>query len=318
MKSGPPIVTVTLNPAIDQTLHIPGFAAGRVNRVTASHSHAGGKGINVACVLADLGHPVTATGFLGRKNVDVFEAAFERKGIGDGCIRIEGETRTGIKIVDPLIGETTDVNFPGLLPTQDEMDALLRRIDDLAAPGAWFVLSGSVPAGLPDDVYAGLIATLRGKECPAVLDTSGPPLRAALAPVIQPDVIKPNVEELSALLGRPLDHPAAVRDAAASLVASGMKCVVVSMGGEGAVFVDRERALLARPPLVEVRSTVGAGDAMVAGIVSALIQNLPLDEVARTATACGAYAVTEIGAGFADPAAYRNLLGRVEIEPLEH
>lgn len=309
-----PVVTVTLNPAIDQTLSVPGFAAGRVNRVAESRSHAGGKGVNVACVLADLGVEAVATGFLGAENAGPFETAFARKGIADRFVRIAGCTRVGIKVVDPRTRQTTDINFPGLMPREEEVGELFGRIAALAGPGRWFVLSGSVPAGLRDGVYAGLIDAIHGKGGRVVLDTSGRPLREALA--ARPEVMKPNVDELGELVGGALDTPAAVRAAGESLLDQGVHRVVVSMGGDGAVFVDRGRALLARPPRVEVRSTVGAGDAMVGGIVYATVQGLSLEDLARTATACGAYAVTRIGAGIEDPAEYRKLMEKVHIEPL--
>ena len=151
-----------------------------------------------------------------------------------------------------------------------------------------------------------------------LLDTSGRPLRAALAKA--PEVVKPNVDELNELVVRTLDSPAAVRTAAESLLERGIGRVVVSMGGDGAVFAERGQALLARPPKVEVISTVGAGDAMVAGIIYATIQGSSLADLARTATASGAYAVTRLGPGIEDRAALNNLLnnliGQVEVETL--
>lgn len=295
------VVTVTLNPAIDQTLSIPGFAAGQVNRVAESRSDAGGKGVNVASFLADLGLPVTATGFLGADNAGLFETLFQRKGIEDRFVRIAGSTRVGIKIVDG--SQTTDINFPGLSPTADDLAELSDRILALAEPGRWFVLSGSVPPGVPSGVYASMIDAIHGKGGCVALDTSGPALKEALAS--RPEVVKPNVDEI----GRPSDLLKAARDL-------GVPRVVISMGGDGALFVDGEEALLARPPKVEVRSTVGAGDAMVAGIVYGLIHDLPLEETARFATASGAYAVTRVGSGIEDPGRHRELMNRVEIERL--
>jgi 1-phosphofructokinase len=317
-----PVVTVTLNPAIDQTLSIPGFAAGQVNRVAESRSHAGGKGVNVACFLADLGVEsgieVIATGFLGSENAGLFEAAFAQRNISDRFVRLPGCTRVGIKIVDGWTHETTDINFPGLRPERKDIDQLFDGIAALAAPGRWFVLSGSVPAGAPHGIYAGLIQLIHEKGGRVMLDTSGRPLRAALANA--PDVVKPNVDELRELMARTLNipgkAPAAVHAAAQSLLDRGIGRVVVSMGGDGAVFVDRGQALLARPPKVTVRSTVGAGDAMVAGIVYATIHDSSLADLARTATASGAYAVTRVGPGIEDRAALESLKEQVEIETL--
>lgn len=310
----PPIITVTLNPAIDQTLSIPGFAVGEVNRVAESRSDAGGKGVNVASCLADLGLEVVATGFLGAENVALFESLFERKRIGDRFVRITGATRIGLKIVDGQTGQTTDINFPGLSPRDQDVSELRERIASLATPGGWFVLSGSIPTRVPDGIYADLIDAIHAKGASVALDTSGPALRQALAG--RPEVMKPNVDELSELVDRPLDTPGAVLEAARSLLDGGVRRVVVSMGSAGAIFVDQGQSLLARPPQVTVRSTVGAGDAMVAGIVAATLGDLPLEDIARTATACGALAVTRIGAGVDDLAELESLKSEVEIESL--
>jgi 1-phosphofructokinase len=298
------VVTVTLNPAIDQTLSIPGFAAGQVNRVAESRCDAGGKGVNVAGVLADLGAEVIATGFLGADNAAPFENLFLRKRIEDRFVRIAGSTRVGIKIVDGH--ETTDINFPGLSPNADDLAELNGLIAALAGPGRWFVLSGSVPPGVPSGIYAAMIDSIHGKGGCVALDTSGAALREALAS--RPEVVKPNLEELSELVGH---EPGDLRAAAQAL---GARRVAVSMGEAGALFVDGDSALLARPPRVPVRSTVGAGDAMVAGLVYGMIRELPLEEAARFATACGAYAVTRVGSGIEDPGEHRELMSRVEIE----
>jgi 1-phosphofructokinase len=309
------VVTVTLNPAIDQALSVPGFAAGRVNRVAGSRSHAGGKGVNVACFLADLGSDVVATGFLGAENAEIFEATFAGRGIVDRFVRVPGPTRAGLKIVDDQTGQTTDINFPGLTPRSEDRAELFERIASLVKPGGWFVLSGSVPAGAPDGVYAEMIDLIRDLDGQVVLDTSGAPLREALASA--PEIIKPNVEELGELAGRTLATIADVRAAGESLLKPGTLLVVVSMGAEGALFIDHGGALLARPPRVAVRSTVGAGDAMVAGIAHGLIQDMHLADLARFATATGAYAVTRIGPGVADPGELRRLIEQVEVESLK-
>jgi 1-phosphofructokinase family hexose kinase len=310
------VVTVTLNPAIDQTLSIPGFAANQVNRVAASRSDAGGKGVNVASVLADFGVGVIATGFLGADDPELFENLFVRKGIEGRFVRIAGSTRIGIKIVDDRTGQTTDINFPGLAPRAEEVEELVARVAGLAEPGGWFVISGSVPPGVPSGLYVRLIQEIHGRGGWVVLDTSGPPLREALA--AGPEVVKPNLQELSELAGRDLDTPAAVEAAAEPLFEQGVRRVVISMGGDGALFLERgplgEHALRARPPRVDVRSTVGAGDAMVAGLVAATIWGLPLEEVARMGTAAGAYAVTQAGAGIGDWTEFERLRSAVEIE----
>ncbi len=289
------VVTVTPNPAIDWTVDVPGFTAGAVNRVAGQRSRAAGKGVNVAVSLADHGLAVAATGFLGRGNAAPFEALFARKGIADRFVRVAGETRVGIKIVDPEKRETTDVNFPGPEVAPEEVRSLLERVAELASTRPWFVLAGSLPPGVDATLYRDLVRALREAGCRTVLDASGEALRHALDAA--PGVVKPNVHELEALLGRPLPTVEAVAGAARSLLARGVGLAVVSMGAEGALFVREDAVVQAVPPGVEVRSTVGAGDAMVAGIVAGELGGLPLAETARLATAFSLAALTGADAG---------------------
>lgn len=294
------VVTVTLNPAIDQTLVIPYFAAGTVNRVQASRLDAGGKGINVASFLADFGQPAIATGFLGADNDDIFCRLFAQKGIADRCVRIAGQTRIGVKVADPALRQTTDINFPGQAPTPADIERLFAILRDLAAIHEWFVLSGSIPAGVSTGIYADIVGTLAGKK--VVLDTSGEGLRRAVA--AGPWLIKPNADELREFTGRPLETHAEIIAAARGLMQQhAIASVVVSMGREGALFLEGDEALWAIPPAVEVKSTVGAGDALVAGIVSGKRQGLPLAECARLAMAFSVTAIGQVGHGLPSVAA---------------
>lgn len=275
------VVTVTLNPAIDRTVTIPNFTAGEVNRVEAVRSNPGGKGVNVAAALADYGHRVAVTGFLGRENTASFEALFTGKKIADHFVRIAGQTRVGIKITDPELHQTTDINFPGPGSTPADMDALMEQLSSLDAD--YFVLAGSLPPGIDPAIYARFIQTLRSHGRRAVIDTSGEALRHAIEAA--PFLIKPNIHELEALLGETLPDTQAVIKAARRLIARGIEKVVVSMGKDGSCFVTADKVVTARPPNVEVRSTVGAGDAMVAGIIAGQLDNLPLTRCAQLATA---------------------------------
>lgn len=308
----PDVVTVTLNPAIDRTVTISNFAASAVNRVEHMSERPGGKGINVAAALADYGHRTAVLGFLGRENLTAFTAFFAAKGIEDRCLRLAGETRTGIKIVDPVRGQTTDVNFPGLSPQAGDLAALREQIAGLSA--GWCVLAGSLPPGVGVGIYREFIGLLKKRGVRVLLDSSGEALRQALQ--AKPDIIKPNVHELEALLGVALPDMAAVIVAARTLVAGGVGLVVVSCGAEGACFVTAHEVVTVRPPMVTVRSTVGAGDAMVAGIVAAQLRGLLLTECARLATAFSLQALTRDGSGLESNASaeIEAFLGRVKVE----
>ncbi len=283
------ITTLTLNPAIDRTVTISDFRQGAVNRVEHARDRPGGKGINVAAALAGQGQRVAALGFLGRENEAPFKAFFAARGIEDRCLRLQGHTRVGIKIADPVRGETTDINFPGLAPSAGDLDVLREQIAAHRS-GGWCVLAGSLPPGVSADIYREFIDVLKGNGVHTVLDTSGDALREALK--AGPHIIKPNVHELEGLLERALPTEDDVVGAARELVAGGVELVVVSRGADGACFVTADRVVTARPPEVEVHSTVGAGDAMVAGLVAGKILKLPLSGCARLATAFSLSALT--------------------------
>lgn len=302
------VATVTLNPAIDRTVAVAGLAPGAVNRAEHVGDRPGGKGVNVAAALAEQGHRAVALGFLGHDNESAFTAFFSALGVRDRCLRLPGATRVGIKIIDTVRGGTTDLNFPGLAPAPADLAALLRQLEELDA--RWCVLAGSLPPGVPADFYARATARLKARGVHVALDTSGEPLRAALA--ARPDFIKPNVHELAAHLGRPLPTEDAAVEAARELVASGVGTVAVSRGGDGAVFVTASEVVIARPPAIPVRSTVGAGDAMVAGYVAARLRGISLAETARLATAFSLHALTRSDSD-ADPrAAVAAFVPRVE------
>jgi 1-phosphofructokinase family hexose kinase len=307
------VVTVTPNPALDQTVWVPGFAAGEVNRVEREETTPGGKGVNVAAFLASFGVPVAATGFLGRANAGLFEDFLAARGIGASFVPVPGATRTGVKIVDEKAGTTTDINFPGFAVTDADLDALEDAVRRLAAADCWFVLAGSLPRDAPAQTYRGLADAVHAAGGSVALDTSGLALSEAL--LARPELVKPNRAELEELVGRPLPDRAALQAAARELAASGIRTVVVSLGAEGALFVRDGEAAFATPPPVPVVSTVGAGDAMVAGTVLGTLRELPLPEVAALATACSAVAIGRVGPHL-DPAGVEQTAAAVVVEEL--
>lgn len=309
------VVTVTLNPAIDQTVMIPRFAAGSVNRVKDFRSDPGGKGVNAAAFLADYGVPVVATGFLGAENPRLFEHFFERKKITDRFVRITGSTRTGIKISDEINQQTTDINFPGQAPTKTDLEKLFATIDDLCAEDRWFVVAGSIPSGIPSGVYLDLIDAVVKKGGIVAVDASGKALWRSVTAA--PALVKPNLFELQELCGQALDSRDDVVRAARRLLDTGLMTVVVSMGEEGALFVEEDEVVLAIPPRVRVKSTVGAGDAMLAGVIAGKIENRALMECARLATAFSVVAVTHIGAGLPERTAVAEIEYDVQLYSLE-
>ena len=307
------IATVTLNPAIDQTVRVDHFRPNTVNYAQTMRFAAGGKGVNVASVLADVGYDVAVTGFLGQENADIFEQFFASKHIDDQFVRIPGQTRIGVKIVDEANQQTTDINMPGLPPPSGAMDILFKTIERLASSCDWFVLSGTLPAGAPASTYATLITQLKEYGKQVALDTSRDALREGI--VAGPTIVKPNIDELQQLTGQSLTDDVALEQAARQLLEGGIRLVVISMGERGAMFVDAATTLIAVPPAVKVKSTVGAGDAMVAGLIAGQVQGLSLPDCARLATAFSLRTITHAGSQLPAHEALQAYVQQVSIHP---
>ncbi len=310
------MVTVTLNPAIDHTVAIPGFRANGVNRVSNEQRTAGGKGINVSSFLADYGIPSVVTGFLGRTNAGLFESHFAAKDLEDRFVRVDGENRVNLKILNHADNEVTDINFPGLRPTADDQAKLESVLGVLGHEHDWFVLSGSLPLSLPCGTYASLVAMLRHRRRKVLLDVSGEALRQALK--AQPTAIKPNARELEEALNRPLSTPSDLIKAAGEILQSGVECVVISRGAAGALFMKQEEALSARYlGTPSIQTTVGAGDALVAGFLAASLDGLNLDAAARLAIAFSISALQRTGTVLAPRPDLLKLAEFVEVRSLD-
>lgn len=301
-------VTLTPNPGIDRTYAVGAVVRGEVLRAPRDWVEAGGKGINVARVLhahgADARAVLPVGGPTGRAVTELLEAA----GLELRPVPIAGDLRCNVTLTEES-GAVTKVNAAGPRLADDELEALLsaaaaavaeqprwRGLRRGARPTTWFVACGSLTPGAPDDLLARAVARVRAAAPAAriAIDTSGPALAAALA--VRPDVVKPNLSELEELCGRPLSTLGEVVDAAAGVVAAGVGTVLVSLGPEGAVLVDGERALHAEAPRpAVVRTTVGAGDALLSGYLRS-VDHGP-EEALRTAVAFGTAAVARtIGA----------------------
>jgi 1-phosphofructokinase len=291
----PPVITVTLNPAIDQTVALTTLTHGAVNIAESTATNPGGKGVNVASCLADWGTPVIATGILGRDNAAPFAQLFHDKGIGGRFVYQPGATRVNIKLVSAADGATTDINLPGAAVPPATWQEWLDTLDDLSEPGRFIVLSGSLPGGLPDDSYATLCARLTGDRARVVLDTSGEALRQALAGQCLPYCIKPNRHELEQWAGHPLPTLGDVLTAARALLAQGVRQVVVSLAEEGALFVGAPGAWLAQLPPFRPVSSVGAGDALLAGWIAAQHEGRDWERSMRLALAFAAGKLTHLG-----------------------
>ena len=304
------ILTLTLNPALDLTVSLDALHSGQVNRSQAQHSHAAGKGLNVAQVLADLGHSVTVAGFLGADNLQPFERLIAQRGFTDGFIRVPGETRCNIKLVE-ADGRVTDINGPGPQVDAAACEQLLARLEQLASGHEAVVVAGSLPRGITASWLQQLLATLKAMGLKVALDSSGEALRAGLASA--PWLVKPNTDELGDVLGKVVHGFAEQQTAAQALIAQGVEHVVVSQGEHGVNWFSRDGALSAAPPKVKVASTVGAGDSLLAGMVHGLLNGDAPAQTLRLATAIAAQAVTQIGFGINDRAQLAQLQHDVRV-----
>lgn len=307
------VLTVTLNPALDLTVQLPFLRLGEVNRSESLQVHAAGKGLNVAQVLADLGHQLTVTGFLGESNPQAFEQLFAARGFTDEFVRVAGETRSNLKLAE-TDGRVTDINGPGLAVTEAQCDELLARLQRLAPAHDLVVVAGSLPRGIDSQWFVQLLNSLKALGVRVALDTSGVALRDGLA--TRPWLIKPNEEELAEARGVDLTGSSALLAEARRLQGEGIEHVVVSQGADGVSWFSPGAALHAQPPRVQVISTVGAGDSLLAGMLHGLLVGWPAERTLAHATAIAAQAVGQVGFGITDTARLAELQAAVRLQPL--
>ncbi|MFD5009184.1 1-phosphofructokinase family hexose kinase [Streptomyces chartreusis] len=301
------ILTVTLNTALDITYRVRALRPHASHRVSEVIERPGGKGLNVARVLAALGHEVTVTGFTGGATGRVVQDQLTGvPGVVDALLPVSGPTRRTIAVVDERTGDTTQLNEPGPTVTPAEWSAFQEAYDDLLASASVVALCGSLPPGVPVGAYAGLVRSAKAAEVPVLLDTSGEALRRGVA--ARPDIIKPNADELAELTGSH-DPLRATQDARRR----GARTVVASLGESGLLAVTPEGRWQATPPTRLHGNPTGAGDAAVAGLLSGLVEKLPWPDRLTRATALSAATVVSPTAGEFDRAAYEEFLHRVAV-----
>ena len=304
------IYTVTLNPALDKTVEIPSLTVDSVNRITAMRTDPGGKGINVSKVIKKLGGQSIAAGILGGATGRTICSALETMEIKTGFRFVEGETRTNLKVIDPVNHTNTDLNEPGITVSEEILNGLLQELLLEVNQGDIVVLSGSLPKGSPKDPYAVWVKACTKAGAKVILDADGELLEEGLK--ASPYLIKPNNHELSALLGEKLETPKELEKAARGLMEQyAIEKIVVSMGGAGALYITQKETLYAEGLKVPVKSTVGAGDSVVAALAVSEESQKSLEETVRLSTACGAANVMCSGTQAAEYEAIAELLPKV-------
>lgn len=304
------IYTVTLNPALDKTVEIPSLTVDAVNRITSMRTDPGGKGINVSKVIQKLGGASVAAGILGGDTGRAILSALTEMGLTTLFHFVEGETRTNMKIIDPDNHTNTDINEPGVTVSEEILEKLLEELLAKVTKEDIVVISGSMPKGSPKDTYYTWTKAFREKGAKVILDADGDLLKAGLK--ASPYLIKPNNHELGALTGRALETPEEIAETAAELMKEyGIGKVVVSMGGDGAVYVTKDKTIYAEGLKVPVGSTVGAGDSVVAALAVSEEEGKTLEETVRLSAAVGAANVMCSGTQAAEYEVVETLLPKV-------
>lgn len=305
------ILTVTLNPSVDETIFVEELRTHDTNRVLRVEVDAGGKGVNVARVAHALGSEVLATGFLGGKTGRFVQVVLDDEEVPHDFLILRQSTRRNI-CVEEVTGEPpTMLNEAG--PHIEEMDwlALLAKVKELLPSVKWMTVGGSLPPGVPRDAYKTLIELATAAGVPCALDSDGPPMLAGIQ--AKPTLIKPNEKEAERLLSRPLHSDEQFFEAAEELADNGIPYVIISRGARGADALTPEGLLRCVPPEVHVRSTIGSGDSMIGGILHILSQGGSIEEALRWGTAAGAATATTNGAEIANREMVLELLNKVKV-----
>ena len=293
MTANSKIITVTLNPCIDKTIILKSFCEGGLNRSEHVREDVGGKGINVGKVLKNFGLDVLTMGIAGNRNCSVLLDELKARGIAQQFLLVPGENRTNYKIFDASKGEITEINEPGFVVSEQELEQFIRQLEKKLPEARLLVLSGSVARGISPDVYGRFIALAKNYGVKTVLDADGELLRWGIS--YKPFAIKPNLYELEQYCGKKLNNINEILSCGHEILAQGISLLAVSLGSDGAIFMNQDEAWHAVPEKIQCQSTVGAGDSMVAAMCYALSEGLPFVEMAQLATASGTVTASKEG-----------------------
>ncbi|HQH22130.1 MAG TPA: 1-phosphofructokinase family hexose kinase [Thermoleophilia bacterium] len=312
------IITVTPNAAVDKTLTVPNFETGFRHRASESLTLPGGKGVNIARALKTLGEPVVATGLVGGRAGQLIVEGLQRENILNDFVHIAGESRTSTAVVDPTTMKQTEVVEYGPVVTEDETAALLDKIDYLARGARFIILAGSLPRKVSEDFYATVLGRIRRHRCFMALDSAGEPLRRGVRG--RPSLVAPNLREAEDLVGHEFHDDHDLVDATRIVCEMGARnSIIKTRHGCVARFQVGRKQRVFRASVVRLEhvvSTVGSGDAFLAGFVSARFRKLDLAECLRYGLAAGAANTQRYGAGVLDAALADELLESAEVEEL--
>ena len=308
------ILTVTLNVALDRTVAVPRMALGNRHRVVDSRRAAGGKGVNIARALKCLGEPVIATGFAAGPTGARIRELLDAEQVLHDFVEVAGDSRTNLSVVDPASGEQTEINERGPQVAAGDLARFRDRLMYLAGGARFCVIAGSLPPGADAEYYASLTAGLREMGVPTVLDVDGEPMRIGLR--AQPSIVVPNVGEAEEAVGYEFTDPEDVNAALADLVGMGAEEAIVTTANGCVALVGENHSKhvfeATIEPLAAVTS-VGSGDAFLAGFVAARRAGSPIEDCLANGVACGAESTQHLGAGSLDRSEVDKLVGRVTV-----
>lgn len=304
------ITAICLNPSFDRTVEVDSLQMGEVNRIRSARTDMGGKGLNVAVVARRLGLQSQCIGVMGTDGADRYSAMMDQEGVRHDFLRIPGSIRTNTKIVSGDGKGVTELNESGCAISPEQLEAFFDLARSHAAESRYSVLTGSLPPGCPAGTYRDLMKAMEGTNC--ILDAEGREMM--LGAEAHPFLIKPNLQELQTTLGLELRTLRSIRDAALIFLRKGVQHVVVSMGSMGALYACKEHTLFAPALRVEASSTVGAGDAMIGGLLKGLEVEGDMARAFRYGVAAGAASVMTEGTQLIVPEVFSSLLSQVKVQ----
>ena len=306
------ILTVTLNTSIDKLYLMTGIQPETVMRVKEVHNTAGGKGLNVSRIAGKLGEQVAATGFVGGFNGKYLESLVDTPLVRCAFTHVEAETRSCINCWDLSDGKSTEYLEPGAPVTAEDVERFLADFDRELAGADVVTISGSIPAGAPEEIYCDLIRRCRQAGIPVLVDTSGSRLISAVKEL--PSLIKPNEDEIAQLTGRSFSGREEAARALMDLHQAGIPWVVLSLGADGALLACDKGVFHGRPPRITPRNTVGCGDSMVAGFAVGFARHLSMAETFRMALAVSAASALSLFTGDFAPADHDRIYPEVSVD----
>lgn len=305
------ITAICLNPCFDRTVEVDSLKLNSVNRIRAARDDLGGKGINVAIVASRLGLDVQCLGLMGEEGSAELTEQMDREGLRHSFLRVPGRVRTNMKIYSRDGQGITELNEPGAAVDDNILNQFFKTAKEKTADSDMIVITGSLPPGCPEGTYRDLMNALKDKKC--ILDTEGKELELA-AKGAHPFLIKPNLREMETTLGIELRTMRTIRDAALLFIRLGVQHAVVSMGEMGAMYVSENKTLFSPALRVEAKSTVGAGDAMIGGMLMGYEKEKDMSKAFRYGIAAGAASVMTEGTQLIVRSDFEKLLEQVKIQ----